>query len=886
MKTREQQQLLTAYARNYEAFALGRIDSRRYYEENIKNTEQLILHFPEQPIYQLMKANVFLHAGELEKAEKLLKKYEKNPILQLKNQEFRAYFLYLAACLSEDLLHRRQILGQLQKIFRKNPEEKGIYYYLVKLDETFERNPEKKIKFLEKQWKSGNNQNYLYLETLLTLQKYPELLTEWSTFFVQICVWGIRKQLLPKELGPQLAKTALSLKKKGYKYEYLLCKCYEYFSTKEFLTAVCCYFMGECRTDSKAAGFYERGIEFQLKITNLNEYYMMSTVEKCDHLLPEQVLLHFLYHDTLYSSQKVFLYHNIVKYGKDKSEIYEKYRQQMEDYVVESLLKRRISQEYGYLYETMLHLENFTEEMASAMADLMFLRKLECKDLRIREVKISYEELEEEIRIPLRRGKAFVPIYTPHAKITLLDECGNLYRNTISYDLIQIFEFKTYLPVCRKYVKNHSGLLLYLCEGKGGNRLITEKNLEYLCQIPDTKGFTENYRNTIMLEVMEFLRKENREAQIPESWFICDGFSMTRQQRAKYLDFLLGKKQYENAYAWIRQYGTAYVSAKKVLEVLTHMTKTQEAESELYYRLCYGCFQNGQMANEILKYLSERFLGTCRQMTEVWKQARAYGLNTKDLEERILTQMIFTETMVEEHFSIFTSYYQRNPEDLVTKAYFSYCSREVLRQQVQIDSCFFFLLEEHLMKSWGGNDVCKLAYLKNLSQQTMISVQQKKLAGTFLKEFLCRRIYFSFMQKFADVVPETLMLEDKVFVEYYAEPGTKAVLHYAIEKKDSQRTMTRSCSLYPMYGGICTMAFSMMAGEKLTYFIEEIRGEERKTTESQTIEKPEAVWKTLTRYGRLNEIQEIEMEKKEQIQEKMEEFAYLDLAAEKLFPLK
>ena len=73
----------------------------------------------------------------------------------------------------------------------------------------------------------------------------------------------------------------------------------------------------------------------------------MATTEQKKKLLPEQVLLYFLYHDTLTASQKVYLYKNVISYGDPKSEIYGKYQEKIEKYTRESLLKRRISPEYA-----------------------------------------------------------------------------------------------------------------------------------------------------------------------------------------------------------------------------------------------------------------------------------------------------------------------------------------------------------------------------------------------------------------------------------------------------------------------------------------------------------------------------------------------------------
>ena len=95
---------------------------------------------------------------------------------------------------------------------------------------------------------------------------------------------------------------------------------------------------------------------------------------------------------------------------------------------------------------------------------------------------------------------------------------------------------------------------------------------------------------------------------------------------------------------------------------------------------------NSQMNYTSLKYLSESFLGTCVQMMEVWKQAKGFGVDTFELEERILVQMMFTGAELPGHFDIYLSYNQREPREYLKKAYLTYMSREAFVKNVELDS--------------------------------------------------------------------------------------------------------------------------------------------------------------------------------------------------------
>lgn len=880
--------LIVDYLKDFEKFYLGKADAKGYVDRQVRRAERLWEMFPDNQLYHLMQAAALIRAGKKEEGERILKKYERNHVLQFRNSEFRACFLYLAGELCDDKIQKKNIVIQLQKLYQKNNVQPSLYWYLSRLDEGFEKNPEKKIAFLEKQWKLGCRQNLLYMEVIQTLREYPEAAGNLDDFLTQCFIWAQRRKVITKEMAAQIAKHAMKLKRCDRKYEYLLRECYRIFATKELLAALCSLYIREGRTDKTAAGYYSKGVEFELKLNNLYEYYMMATTEQKRKLLPEQVLLYFLYHDTLTAAQKVYLYKNIICYGDAESEIYKKYIDKIEEYTVESLLKRRISGEYAFLYDHVLYPQIFTREMAEAMADLMFLRKIVCTDVRIKEVEVSYEQLKEETKVSFKKQQAYIPVYSPAAVITLVDEVGNLYRNTISYKLEKLIDEKKYLDVCRQYVKNHSGLLLNLCSKKAEQLKINEDNEELYRQIPDTAGFTEEYRNTVILKLLEYYHGKGTKDAIPSTWLLMNGKSMSREQRGKMITFLTQHGKYEQAFSWLEVYGAVYVPANTILKILTALSDEPQAENELYYRLCYGCFQNSQMNYTSLKYLSESFLGTCAQMTEVWKQAKAFGVDTFELEERILVQMMFTGAELSGNFDIYLSYNQREPREYLKKAYLTYMSREAFVKNKELDNRFYFLLEEELLNNQGYADVCVLAYLKYLSKKQTISAKQKNICTGYLKEFFAKKCYYEFMQEFGKIIPEALILEDKMFVEYYAPSTSEVILHYILEKRDEAKFRYTTCRMYPGYGGVFSKIFTMYEGEKITYFITEKKedGSEIQTP-SVTREKEACILDSGTKYGRINSMRQLLGAGKERaLQDEMQQYSFFEMAAEQLFTIQ
>lgn len=888
LETAFEKGLVVDYLKEFENFTFGKTDAKSYLDRQQKRAQKLFEMHPDEQIYHLMQAAALIRVGKKEEGEAILKKYEKNHALQFRNTEFRACFLYLAGVLCEDKIQRKNIVLQLQKLYQKDNAQASLYWYLTRLDDAFEKNPEKKLAFLEKQWKLGCRQNLLYMEAIRTLREHPESAPNMDNFIMQCYTWAQRRRVINKGMGEQIARHAMKLKSCDKKYEILLRECYRIFSTKDLLAALCSLYIRDGRTDKNAAKYYARGVEFELKLNNLYEYYMMATTEQKKRLLPEQVLLYFLYHNTLTGAQRVYLYKNIICYGDPESEIYEKYIEKIESYTVDSLLKRRISPEYAYLYDHVLYPHIFTKEMAEAMADIMFLRKITCTDVRIRRVEVSYEQLNGSASTIFKKQQAYIPVYSPGAVVTLVDEIGNLYRNTISYKMEKLIDERKYLEVCKQYVKNHPGLLLYLCGKKAENVTITEENVDFYQQVPETAGFTESYRNAVILKLLEYNKGKSEKVNLPDTWHDMNGKGMSREQRGKMIAYLADHGKCEKAFGWLEAYGAVYVPANTILKILTTLSDTIHTEKELYYRLCYGCFQNGQMNYVTLKYMAESFLGTCAQMADVWKQAKAFGVDTYELEERILVQMMFTGTKLSNDFDIYLSYNQREPREYVKKAYLTYLSRGAFVKNRELDNRFYFLLEEELYKDNSYADICILAYLKHMSKKQSLSAKQKNVCTAYLKEFFAKKCYFEFMQDFGQTITEALVLEDKLFIEYYAPSTSQVILHYIIEKQGEESYQYTTCRLYSAYSGIYSKAFTLFEGEKITYFITERKEDGTEiSTPSVTKEKEGCILDSGTMYGRINSMRQfLAAGKTKELEKEIQQYRYLEMAAKELFPMK
>lgn len=101
---------------------------------------------------------------------------------------------------------------------------------------------------------------------------------------------------------------------------------------------------------------------------------------------------------------------------------------------------------------------------------------------------------------------------------------------------------------------------------------------------------------------------------------------------------------------------------------------------------------------------------------------------------------------------------------------------------------------------------------------------------------------------------EALPFTDRTFVEYKGEPGSKVVIHYAIERENGGETEYRKEEMRNLYGGIFVKSFILFTGESVQYYITEQNGNREQLTQSSTVQRSESDKVTSAwRFALLNE---------------------------------
>lgn len=790
-------------------------------DEKLRDLVDLLIRTePESSVYPLLDAYVMLRENRKEEAGWILRKYERTRLFQQRDMQVRALFLYVNGLFREDPELTASSVVQLQKIYLKRPENGMVIAFLMDLDPKLKEKSRTRYTMLERQFRAGTRNRLLYQEAWNLLKEDMALFTKLDAFTLQVFGWAASHGFLTVEAAQAAAGQAARVKRWTPLAARLLKACYQVSPSKETAGAVCSIYIRGHRMDEDAFVWYQKGVELDAKITNLYEYFMYALPENYSQLLPRQVLLYFHYHNTLTSRQKTAFYCNLVRYGKPGDAVYEEHRRLLQEFLLKQLRERRLNESLAWLYGKCLLVETLDEDMLEALADLLFLRKLTCKEKRIRRVEVSYVQLEEKITVPVTGGCAYIPVYTPNAKIVLLDEYGQRYCQSVPYDLKRVMIEPKFLQVCTVKLKHHLGLNLYLLDGNGTHR-IKNDNVELIWRLVEEERLKESYRQQLKLELLEYERKHRRLERMDERLRISDVDALSRKDQAAYIENFILFREDEEAFRLLERTGCQEVDARLLLRLLQRLLAEEKVEQERLLPFARYVFEKGVYTERVIALLAEDGRKNIKELLSLWEAGERFGMPLPRLEEQLLVQSLFTERYVNEVFPVFLSMEDRGNDMVIGAAYLNYLSWMDFVKGAEVPEGLFDSLEHHLLWEDKLSETAVLSYLKQLSVLILLTDVQKRLVRRLMKELTAKRRRFAFMQKLLPYVEENGRPADQVVVEYRCNPDHKVILHYVLEYHGKRSFEYVTECLYPVCQGVFTRAFILFYGERLTWFFTE-----------------------------------------------------------------
>ena len=846
----------------------------------------LIKHYPDELRLYLFRAWLHMEQNQKEQAKKLLS-WVKEPAAQNRDSHLENYCLYLF--LNAVLTGDEAAFTNMQKLIHKYfGEHNSTILALLELqvNPDYTKKPEMALEFLRSQFEKGSKSPLLYSMACRIFSHEPGLLHQMDAFEIMVFFYGAKRKIVKKDLILKMLEAPVGQKRYLPVYYMMLTKLYDYEENDQLLSAICSLLIKTGSAGETYFKWFQKGVEKDLKLTSLYEYYIYSVPEGFDQPLPQSILMYYSYQNELDDKSRLLLYSDILKNHGIGSKMYESYSAQMEEFAIAQLLEGNISEELVPLYGTILHPDIVDETLAKGLPDLLFAKKITTRCDFAKRIIIRYPQLKKEVSVPVNRGVACAPVYTKNAVILTEDGYGKRYvdgkieTKPLMYD-------RRLLKKCEELCPNHLMMRLSKAEGLNERSIQTEDELKLVRCLLTEEKLEEEYRQFLFSRVIEYAyHSSNIKALDCDSLFLdVDAGKLKEEERICVVELLIRSEYYMAAYQLVRTYGYDRIKMEYLLKMAVRMIQEKLYEKNEYLlHLCYYLFVHNQYNECTLSYLASFYNGLTNSMYKLLAKIRKSSADAKDLTERVLAQMIFTEQY-----------------DKMDQVYQWYCEGKQIMEEIRMAylvlKCDAYFMEREkvelekiqnvelliLQKEWEEIPViCSFALLTMYSRQKGLTEKEKKIASQVIKLLASEGMVLSCFVNLAKEVALPHELEGRVILEY-RKSDVKRVVAEGRRWPDGANIKKELQQIYP---GVFVKTFLLFNDEKVDLKLISQKNDGSQEIEEKRVSGEHVYVRKGSRFDQLNQMMRYEKQKEwNKLEESLKEAEITDGIIEKLFPM-
>ena len=846
----------------------------------------LIKHYPDELRLYLLRSWLHMEQNQGKQAEKLLS-WVKEPIAKSRDTQLENYCLYLF--LNAMLTGEEAAFVNMQKLVHKYFEENdSIILALLELqvNPEYTKKPEMALEFLRRQFEKGSRSPLLYSMACRIFCHEPGLLHQMDAFEIMVFSYGAKRKIIGRDLLLRMLEIPVLQKQYLSVYFTMLTKLYEYEEEDALLGAICSLLIKTGSAGETYFPWYQKGVEKDLKLTSLYEYYLYSVPEEFDQSLPQPILMYYSYQNELDDKSRLLLYSNILKYHGIGSKIYESYSAQMEEFAISQLLEGRTSEKLVPLYATILHPDIVDEALAEGLPDLLFAKKITTAAPFAKRMIVRYPQLKKEISVPVKRGTACVPVYTKNTVILIEDAYGKRYSDS-QIDAKPLMNDGRLLKRCWELCPGHLMMRIAKAEDLEHAPIQTAEQLELAKGLLLEGALEEEYQQFLLSRVIEYCYSSNDGAALDcDSLFMeLDAGKLSERERICVIEILIRSEYYTTAYQLVHTYGYDGIKMEHLLKLAVRMIQEKLYEkNDFLVGLCYYLFVHNQYNDGTLSYLAAFYNGLTHSMYKLLVKIRKSSADAKDLTERVLAQMMFTEQY--EKMDQVYQWYSEGKQVL-----------EEMRMAYLVLKCDAYFMEREkvdpekiravevliLQKEWEEiPSVCSFALLTLYSRQKRLAEKEKKIASEVIKLLTAEGLVLSCFLALAKEVVLPYELEGRVILEYRKDT-VKRVAAEGRRLPDGTYIKREMQQIYP---GVFTKTFLLFEDEKVDLKLVGWKEDGSQETEERRITGEHVYMRNGSRFEQLNQMMRFAHQKEwNRLEECLKEAEITDGIIEKLFPM-
>lgn len=832
----------------YVDFRLNRLGVNSWANESVLLLSKLIALNPDNQWYKLIKAMALITSRQKQEAGWILDKFQSENTME-NDTILWSFYLYVRSFNEEDVIVEAATKSELLELCKRNNNSWIIKWIRFHVDSELIGDMVDKYREIKECMNQGNTSPILYVEAACLINSNPLLVSNADANDVTILNWMCKKDCLNKDAAEhymlQLSKYK-RFKKDIYRLACFICDKYD---TEANISNMCSFLIRMDKLDNEFCRWYRKGIEYDLKITRLYEYFIISVDTDNMEPLPKIIYMYFRYNSNIDNHKKAYLYANLINNKELFPEIYKSFSKTIEQFMLDQLYKGVINDNMALIYNEFFYSQLIMENLSQQIIDIMSTVRIDVEDGMINKVTVIYGKLGLKCHYAVNSGSAYIQIYSEDYKLVFSDGT-NYYMSNINYKLTSLTKlFDYFRKALRVYNKDEKLVIKYL-EHRDLCQIPMEEYLNLSFAMIDNKDVRDVYKQKIKEDIVNYYYEnddvyfENKLLDIS-----ADGFSF--DYKIKYAEVLLRHRFYDQALKILRKYGYENISTDSLVKLVNYIIdKDCEETDDFFISLTFDVFQRGKYNETMLEYLSKNYFGSTNNMNSIRKACETFGLDTHILCENIIKQVIYTGTYIVELDKIYECYSQNGATDVMMFAYLNYFAYQFLIKQRIVSDSIFDIIYKELAKGNNLNDVCKLAFLKYISEKDSISNVYKDLARELMNYFNYKGIHLRCFKKLQQELGLKLGIGSKTTIEFITNPEHKVEIHYIFGNSDYIDE-----EMINVYEGIFVKEVTMFFGENIQYYITESHDDNETVVESGNLKRTEvAIDNNENFYDMLNDI--------------------------------
>ena len=848
---RRKNRLLIRLTENYLAYAMNKIPAGRFVSEAKALLDRLeLIESSDHLLIRLYRAYLIRISGKESPAWAILNNISDEELAHATPLSKGLYFRLCAARNEED---RQTYMSQLYTLIEVNEDDDFLRLLLLITEEKYKKNPRLCFDELKSMYEHGSRNAIMLFMAAELLNREPLLLKDLDSFEVNAVFFALKWDYCCRDTAAQF--TSLVLRARSYTKVYynILSKIYERFQLKDTLTAICQLLIKGYRKESRYFKWYQKGVEENIRISDLYEYYMYSLDRDIEENLDQTVLMYYVYNSKLNDRKLAYLYANIVLHKDSNPIVYENYREKLRMFANQQMRDGKNNKILSIIYNDCLCDDKAAGSFSEFLYKVIFRHELTCTNPLMRYVCVVHKELDDEVVVPLIGGQAQVDIFTDDAVVFALDAANNRYcLDEAELKLTRLISDDTLANIAYQTARDKYQLTLFLAEKAHKMRRFDAASLDLRKQVTALPGINEVSRNAYISELVLYYYDHSQEEISDEDLKKLDYQHLPSARRGKFIGLLILREQYDLAYKMMSECGFMDVDARLLEKYVLSLQPAQlNRYDKLHLDIIYYLFKSGRRNERILIYLVSFFNGLTQSLFDIWQEAVIAKCATSDFDERLLVQILFTESYLPYGEQIYIHYHRRAGNRVLTKAYFNYLAYKYLVADVALTAVGV----ENMKKDayFETNDIVILALLKHYAQVAELTKEEQDFARTWLDVMCSKGKILPCFTNFAKYFRLPEDMDDKIYIEYRSNPDHHITIMLA--SRSEGKKVVREEPMRNVCYGIFIKELVLFTQETIEYVITDDDGKNISGTEKQVITgKNDPMNKSRSRFARINAI--------------------------------